>query len=356
MAYNIVYLEDQQPDSIEHELKGNGFSVSHCKPDEFEKTLGDIKALNPDLILMDFRLHAGALDFNAPPFAQYFRSETTSGNKFIPIVLISTEEIIKQYHKDYTSFDLFDFAVSKEKFLDNISIYAQLCTDLIEGYQAIAEIQKSGEHLLELLKIPDDISYSIDSRLKDTLSIEQYNIDVYMASGFILNQIVKPVGLLIGDDVLSSRLGISSQSEDWEALVEHLKVYRYNGIFSNTYSRWWSAGFDAWWRTNISRTHPRRLEAAERKKLIEEKLGLNNLEPLEVVEGAFSSRFWTICSKTSNALDPSDGYELINDGINQPWLEPAYLSFNFLINADGKEINKLKEADRERFKENAQNG
>lgn len=67
MDYKIVYLEDLIPDSIIEEIEEQGLKVEHVKPlDNFEDTLNQIKDIGADLILMDFRLYAGASKFNAP--------------------------------------------------------------------------------------------------------------------------------------------------------------------------------------------------------------------------------------------------------------------------------------------------
>lgn len=355
MTYKIVYLEDLQPDSIEREINRQGFEVIHINPEgSFEDTLSQIQSVGADLLLMDFRLNAGVAKFNAPPFAQFFRSEVINHNQSLPIVVISSENNIRDYYRDYTSIDLFDFAVDKETFLRKTTKYCLLFKELIENYRLLHQKQStSGIIGTELLCIPENIKRRIDRRLIDMLSIEKYQSDPFMMSGFLLSAVVKPIGLLIGPDVLAARLGISSKSKDWSILLNHLAEYKYSGLYSKTYERWWSQGIEVWWDLNFSKEPIlRRLTSSERCKLISEKYQLQNLTPIDKLEFSNSSRFWTICMGYHKPLDPIDGFEIIKDLNSSPWLEPKFYSLDFLVNHAKPEIIKqLKDQERMRFLE-----
>ena len=154
MGYKIVYLEDLEPDSIKREIESQGFEVIHVQPKgNFEETLKEIQQCHANLLLMDFRLNAGEAKFNAPPFAQFFRSQVVETNVSLPIVLISSEDNISVYYRDFTSFDLFDFAIDKTNFLRKINKYCSLFNELIEGYEELRTIQTSQEKIdIKLLK------------------------------------------------------------------------------------------------------------------------------------------------------------------------------------------------------------
>lgn len=65
---------------------------------------------------MDYKLTEGSeLSYcDAPTIASTLRSKYNDGIKERPIVLISTlDNIVNIYRKDYTSHDLFDYAISK---------------------------------------------------------------------------------------------------------------------------------------------------------------------------------------------------------------------------------------------------
>lgn len=353
MAYKIAYLEDLDARSIKRNIEQQGFEVTHISPqDKFEDTLSHIQQIGADLLLMDFRLHAGVAQFNAPPFAQFFRSQVIENGISLPIVLISSEDNISDYYRDFTSFDLFDFAVVKKKFLDETPKYCNLFHELINAYQDLKKAQSKGVAIgLELLSIPEFLQKRVDSRLLDTFSMHKYQSDPFMMSGLLLSSFVKPIGILIGPDVLAARLGISRTSKDWASLLDHLNEFKYSGIYSKTYQRWWSQGLEIWWKSNFSDAPTlRRLSANERYKLISDKYKLEDLIPLEKLKHSNSTRFWTICAGNFLPLDPIDGFELVKDINSSPWLEPKFYSFDFLINCMNSEIKKeLKDQERARF-------
>ncbi len=355
MGYKIVYLEDLEPDSIKREIESQGFEVIHVQPKgNFEETLKEIQQCHANLLLMDFRLNAGEAKFNAPPFAQFFRSQVVETNVSLPIVLISSEDNISVYYRDFTSFDLFDFAIDKTNFLRKINKYCSLFNELIEGYEELRTIQTSQEKIdIKLLKVPEALQMRIDNRFLDTLLMDKYQSNQFMMSGLLLSFFVKPIGILIGPDLLSARLGVSKTSKDWNNLLNFLAEFKYSGLYSKTYDRWWSQGIEIWWKSNFSSTSTlRRLSATDRCKLISEKYGLSELVPLEKSEYSVSDRLWTICAGNHQPLDPIDGFEIAKDINNSPWLEPRYYSLNFLVNHSTSDIlGKLKEQERERLSE-----
>lgn len=355
MAYKIAYLEDLDARSIKRNIEQQGFEVTHITPqDNFEDTLSQIQQIEADLLLMDFRLHAGVAQFNAPPFAQFFRSQVVENGINLPIVLISSEDNISDYYRDYTSFDLFDFAVVKKKFLAETHKYCTLFNELINAYQYLKQAQsKKIEIGLDLLNIPDLLQMRVDSRLLDTLSMYKYQSDPFMMSGLLLSTFVKPIGILIGSDVLAARLGISKKSKDWGELLDHLNEFKYSGIYSKTYQRWWSQGLEIWWKSSFPDAPTlRRLPANERHKLISDRYKLKDLIPLEKLEYSNSTRFWTICAGNFLPLDPIDGFELVRDIDSSPWLEPKFYSLAFLIDHMNSQIKKeLKDLERARFSE-----
>lgn len=355
MDYKIVYLEDLEPDSIQREIENQRIEVSHVQPDSnFETTLNHIKDIGADLLLMDFRLNAGVGKFNAPPFAQFFRSQVIDGGLNLPIVIISSENNIRDYYRDYTSFDLFDFAVDKATFLQKTEKYCSLFKELIAGYKLLNQLQSAQEKVnIELLKVPAVIENEIDSRFLDLLSMEKYQTNACMMTGLLLTTFVKPIGILIGADVLSARLGVSKFSKDWTNLLNRLEEFKYVGIYGKTYNRWWAQGIDCWWKINFPNCPTlRRLSSAERCEYIKEKFGLEQLLPLEKLEFSNSTRFWTICTGKLTPLDPIDGFEIAGDINNSPWLDPKFYSFNFIVNHSSSEnIKELKEQEQERLKE-----
>lgn len=345
MAYKILYVEDLDPGTIVHELKSQGFEADHYNPESLDELMK--RAKEYDLLLLDFRLTENRkIIFDAPTIAQTIRTVGGTAHLDIPIVLMSTEEKITDYYRDFSSHDLFDYSVKKQTFLENLEKYAGRFNSAIEAYRIVAE---SGKDLEKCLGISAEFLKSLDYRISEQLSTETYSQDVFAFTSYVLKQIIRSIGVLIGEDVLLARLGISKKSKEWQRVVERLEPYRYRGIFSNSYSRWWSQQIEQWWKSEISEISLRRLTAQKRVDLLKEKLGLTELIQQEKTAQATSSNYWTICKQLNAGIDSIDGLELHQRDI-KPWQEKEYISIQ--AGLESSPLNKyVKPYDRERLKD-----
>ena len=351
MAYKVVYIEDLDADSVLHDLSLFELAIEHCKPTTFTETIANVDSKIPDLILMDFRLMAGGGEVDAPAIAQYYRSRAIDHpEKNIPIVLLSNDSKIHGYYDDFTSHDLFDFSISKEYLSEKKDKYALLIKELIDSYQTVAELQKQKQDLIQLLNVPESIKDDLDPRINETLSSKKFQSNTYMVSAFILNSIVKPIGVLIGEDVLSARLGVSKSSRDWNLLCEQLDEVAYKGLYSGAYRRWWSTGVDNWWLRDICETnHLRRLSSDQKLEALHLKFGDMQLNKVEGDPMTKTDSFWSVCQYSFVPVDPSEAFEIQPDLTTYPWLEPKYYSFESVRNNDLND--SLTELERIRFKE-----
>lgn len=346
MAYNILYIEDNDPSSITADLENYGLSVKNHEPADFEVSLHEAMKYEVDLLLLDFRLTDKTAVFDAPTLAQTIRTKNTSNHRRLPIVLISSEGVISDYYKDYTSQDLFDFAISKKQLSENLGKYTTRMISLVEGYKLLDECIKEGKSFESLLKIPKPIEAKFSPSAKDLLNSEKITSCSFMASTFIINHLVKSSGILIGEDILAARLGVDKQSPDWEALKEYLSEYKYDGIYSDAYTRWWSLGLELWWKANFTENSAlKRLNAGKRIELLEKKFNLNKLEIAQKIEHSKSDYFWTVCQIKRAPLDPMDGFE--KDKNIMPWEDPLY--YSLLAASELSSPKKMKLIDRKRF-------
>lgn len=347
MAFKVLYIEDNDPASIQADLEGMGFEVIHHDPAGFEDAIQRINNDNIDLLLLDFRLSDKTAIYDAPTIAQTIRTKNTGNHRDLPIVLISSEDNISGYYKDYTSQDLFDFSISKKQMSENLDKYTARMKSLIEGYSAIKDTSSdSSKSLIDLLALPKPVANKFNIRVKEFLQSVKCRESTYMASDFILNHIVKPSGLLIGGDILAARLGVSITSPHWEHIKSLLDEHKYTGLFSDAYERWWSVGLEIWWKS-ISSDNPslKRLRSKERKSILEEKLGLTDLVEAQKSEHSKSDYFWTICSKLLTPLDAIDGFEKNSD--KEAWEDKEY--FSILGVSELKSLNELRAIDRARY-------
>lgn len=347
MAYNIFYIEDLDPASRIETLKSKDFEIFSFKPkDNPEDIIKEIISNNPDIILLDYKLTEGSnLNYtDAPTIASTLRSKYNDGISERPIILISTlDNIINLYRKDYTSHDLFDYAISKEKALDNPDRFRKKCLSFLNSYINI----KNNDFDLDKILNVDGNSHLIHSRIKIHLNKDVKS--VYEFSRFIFEHLIRCSGLLIGEDILSARLGISKESPDWEKLKELLINYKYTGIFSDVYNRWWMSKIDTWW-LKITDEKPtiRHYNAEERTIILKEKLSLN-LNVVESSDKNLSTNYWTICKHTKLPLDPFDGIELLEEEF-KPWQDKDYISIDGYLSDIEKYSKIVSELDRDEMR------
>tara|TARA_R110002012_G_scaffold69969_1_gene180711 strand:+ start:3078 stop:4148 length:1071 start_codon:yes stop_codon:yes gene_type:complete len=351
MGYKIVYIEDLDAASVLHDLSRCGLDVEHCKPTSFTETIADVDERNPDLILMDFRLMQGGGEVDAPAIAQYYRSRSIDAPKqSLPIVLLSNDQKIQGYYDDFTSHDLFDFSISKGYLSERKEKYSHLMKELIDSYGTISALQKNDKDLLELLNTPDSLQHDVDPRINEILSSKKYQSNIYMASSFILNSVVKPIGVLIGEDVLSARLGVSMTSVDWKELCKYFNEFEYKGLYSGAYRRWWSVGIDNWWLENVdSNNHLKRLNSAQKLQLLIHKYKGIQLDKVKGDTTSKTETFWSICQHSLIPIDPSEAFEIKSDLTLYPWLDSQYYSYTSIRDNDFNEY--LTDLEKLRYKE-----
>lgn len=338
MAYNIVYVEDKSSDSRENDLANLGFEVKTEPPTVNLKTvLAEIKSEH-DAIILDYRLTQGDLGeknafYDAPTIAATLRSDRSI--KETPIFLMSNEKNIVFFYKDFTNHNLFDYAVSKKYFSDNQEKFRDYLVSFISAYE---KIRSDEFDLVKILGLESDEKNLLHSQFEAKL-IDKKDF-VFEHSRFINDSLIRSIGSLIGVDVLSARLGISKESEDWDKVLESLSGCAYTGVFSDIHQRWWMKKIDHWWDDVIQAEDSlRRLGAQERVEIIKEKLSLENLQVTAKTPLSKSTNFWTICKYSKEPLDPFDGIELANIDL-LPWQEKEYFSFDSAVESKHEDDKK----------------
>ena len=346
MKCKILYIEDADPSTIIANLESHNFTVEHHNPEDFETSIMKATDPNIDLLLLDFRLSNATAIYDAPTLAQTIRTMHTTNHRDLPIVLISTEENISGYYKDYTSQDLFDFAITKDDLSTNLEKYSIRMNSLIHGYRELTKCIAAEQPLETLLNVPQSIQDKLSPKIIDLLDSDKYKKNSFMASSFILNHLVKPSGVLVGEDILASRLGVDIKSPGWGELKEHFNDIKYTGVYSDSYTRWWSAGIELWWKANCANSPSiKRSKAIQRVEKIKEIIRIENIEPAQKIEYSKSDYFWTICNVTKKPLDPMDGFEM--DRNIEPWEDAVYLSLLGVSESESPKVLKI--LDRKRY-------
>lgn len=347
MVYKILYIEDLEAETRNLTFKRENFDIKSIPPsDSIDKIINDINQIDPDLIILDYILTEGSsLKFcNAPTIAATLRSLTAiEGFKERPIVLMSNQDhIVNLYRKDYTSHDLFDYAITKQNATKvSTEKFINKCISFIEAYK---KIKQSNFNLPTILDKDSTLIHS-----KVFVYLNENNKSIYEYSRFIFEHIIRASGLLIGEDILSARLGISKNSKDWNKLKDLLQNYKYDGIFSNSHERWWFALIEDWWKENLDEKHSlRHFDAIERVNILSKKLKIN-LTIAEKSKNNYSTNFWTLCKETKMPLDPFDGIELLEEEF-KPWQDKEYVSIDGYLNDIEKYSKIVSEIDRKEMR------
>lgn len=347
MAYKILYIDDLETESRKKDIENLGYKVKFYNPTSNIADLFNSLEMDTNACVLDYRLTKGENQacFDAPTIAQTLRTKHKNDLKDFPLILMSNEDIkVKEFDKDLTSQDLFDFVLTKEQFGKDKTNFKKKLDSFIKSYETIVKYK------FNLNKIIDfDEKYTLHSRIKsDANSISK---NLFTLSSFIYYDVVRPIGVMIGEDVLSARLGVSRESKDWSKLLYEINISMYTGIFSDYHTRWWVDKINKWWNKTISsEVSLRGLNADERVELLKLKLDLINLKPLTKTKHSLSTNFWTICKHTKQPLDPFDGIEILKEYL--PWQEKEYISIDSALDGKMDEYkNQISEIDKKAIRD-----
>lgn len=179
------------------------------------------------------------------------------------------------------------------------------------------------------------------------MKLNSFSKNVFRISHFIYNEILKISGLLIDEDLLSIRLGISKESKDWDRILSELNTAKYTGIYSDIFNLWWMSRINSWWKDNFNADSLQMLNAKERFVNLKEKY-----EVKFIVDDDYkkSIDLWTICQETKLPLDIFDGILLQNRSY-EPWQDKRYISEDGYLKSIDKYKDCVSISEKNRMKE-----
>jgi hypothetical protein len=321
MVYNILYIEDLVSDSRKSDLEKFGFKVHEFQPTTDLNSLLDFLNSNEiHIILMDYRLGKGenAVPYDAPTLASTLRTKQNKKDQEKPIILISNENLIADFYKDFLNHDLFDYAVDKTSFSSSIELYGKRLISYYNSYEIILKNNFNLHAILDIVGkehlVPNSFIKHIENKsiMLNSVTNQLEKVEeglVYEYSRIINDTVIYSIGMLIGEDVLSARLGVSKESNEWEALKSILEFSKYKGIFSDTHNRWWALEIENWFKSISNGKSLRSLTSTERIEIIREHLKLD-LKELDLPKFCNSKKFWTICKGSKVQIDPFEGISI----------------------------------------------
>lgn len=255
------------------------------EPVEPIKLRDSILAENPDLVALDFRLDDEDLpenNYKGGALAQILREALLeTPNLDFPIVLVSTEENIKQiYSIDKTSHDLFDQKYMKGQ-LSNRN-YRMTChrelLSLAKGYKRIAAGLETGNAAGNVLSLTED-ELEIVPLHGFATDLRNANSVTHVAARMLLRQLIERAGPLLSSKDVAARLGIATEQGQIEHIMSYLfeSGFGYEGVFGDGWPRIWRHRLEAWAK-DLLRAPLTSLSGAERAKQLTEAIGFE-LQP-----------------------------------------------------------------------------
>lgn len=355
MNCKYLYIDDNS----EHNAKGiiTGLQKEGELSVDFDNPKGDWEKERERILSDEFKCYKGLiLDLNleempnkdketshykGSSLAQEYRNLSKAGKlKEIPIVLLSATVNLEKYF-DRTNEDLFDLIVPREWLNDPI-LFAPLRQKLISlsiGYELISKCKNEDNNLIELYKYNLELENNrFISEMRSVIGYPTHTVSNFIIKNLLEKSNIPVSGILITEEILATRLGIDiSKSIDWKNVLENLKKYKYRGVFSEGWERWWMSGIEHWWRTELELKNSLRATSASQKiDLLKDKLELTALVPIEKNEKAKSEAFWTKCVGSGVSIDTVDG--LLVDGQDNyyPWQDKKYICFEEALKPKGK--------------------
>lgn len=342
-----LYIDDESLDSIEALIKG----LNRCERilvermpleqgDKIEEVYQKLRELQYDGIIIDLMLNGNGpfrIACNSNPIVQYVRDLSERGeHAFCPVVLCSTDKQLKeQLNNGYTSGDLYDYHFSKDFFID-YEHEAIMLESLAKGYDLI----KSNNICKILCR---DIS-NLDVRPFEPFL--EGRIEIKQCADLILKDLFMYSGLLISEEVLCARLGIAKKGS-YKEVLSLFDSAKYMGVFKEVGNFYWSdlvcEIFYEIFHVSLAT-----LDAEEKVMLLHKHFLNVELEEASLSAHNHSKRFWTICVKTHECLDPMEGYRIKEKTTLKPWQDSRFVSFMAISSGD-VDINEISPMDVARY-------
>ena len=333
---NYLYIDDESLSSIQaiadglndtNDIHVECLDLSQCA--NFEQ-LSDVivekmSINNIQGIILDMCLNGGGenqLSFTAAPIAQQIRTLSSIGQiGEIPVILCSTDERIKEtYRPDRASHDLYDYKFVKEK-LD----YKKVATKL-NVLASAYEMSFTELPIEKILGRQDGIAL-LDERIFERFYNNQYS--KYDLIHYLIKEIFRHPGVVINEEILLARLGVdeSESSEESMTILRDFynKTFRYTGILSDGWTRYWSDKLFCFFSNQGYNINA--MSAAERVAFFNNVLGGTNLVAAKPIIFNQSTYYDTICDKLRKPMDSLEGYAVQETTELKPWQEHRYISF-----------------------------
>lgn len=349
MTWEYLFIDDEVGSAAPAELYSDKIgrhsddmlNFTATKPGSLSETLRIIADKQPNGVILDVSFTNALSDgkplaFDGIALAQQIRTLQTrqlagsAGLPPFPIVRLSKKDVILEYvNGDTTSDDLFDDKMDKDEIISHPQAAAHRLSSLAADYPQIVAFghsEKTDDNVANLCGVGLEFLSRLDQRM--FLGLLRVNSPPHVLARDLLSSVVVRAGPLVDEQLLSVRLGIDrSRSPDWSRLLETFTEAAYRGCFAGGYRRWWMPLVQDWWSRELPEAAPlQRTGATERVEGLRAKTSLTELEPLAVNPLSPGERFWHICMKSNDPVDPAHGVAMLPVYGQESWHDADYLS------------------------------
>jgi hypothetical protein len=288
----------------------------------------------PQGVLMDVDLSAAAGEVGSGPgIAQDLRVKQKARDiSEFPIVrFAAAANVAKNVQGDPGSDDLFDLKIQKEELRGGTAVVQRKLVGLEQLYGALSTYDPVAKPTLaDLVGLTSPhLDLWCHQGLRDRVA-SALQITTHVAAGTFMRDFILPVGLLLDEDVLSYRLGIDrlASADTWKQLRDALP-FRYGGVASDYFQRWWARGLEDWWLDTIKESRVlAALTIDQRVAALRVALGLE-LVPLVMPVGSAGDRPWRFCTISLEAdpprlipVDPAEAVRVTPRADLPAWADP----------------------------------
>ena len=318
-----VFIDDDsvQQDVLSALLSQGGIDFSaRVVPSKISFVKSEILRLEPDIIVMDYRLDDTKKpewdsDFRAGGLAQVLRETFVDTSELdAPIILLSTEANIKNlFAPDRTSHDLFDLwylksvlqgpEIGRQQMLEELN-------SVILAYRRIKELRDpagAAELVRSLLGLEEHEFEEVQSDgLKPMLLDSEGKPELpHVIARYVLHSVVKRAGILLSELDIRARLGVSEVDDaGYRQLKDaaNFGALEYQGIFHDGWPRYWRHRFDRWLVREFTKPFGS-LTGEERVAALNARFGLNIEAAKSRWSGSSSEYFAVACRVCSGPTE-----------------------------------------------------
>lgn len=279
--------------------------------------------------------------------------EQRGADNSYPIILWSTAQNLALYYQINSSYNgLYDGVWDKQRIAPQTEFYRRRLKSLVLGYATLRAGARKCVSLQSVLKASDgavqkEMEQTFVAKIRDARFAFNYAI-------FVLERVLEPTGPLIDRTTVCAILGIepSTAPDVMESIIGKApKVVQYNGVFSDSYERYWRAPLLNWLNGLSSAEGWLGMSSEKRVSMLKAELKIRRLMSAAAIDKSYGTDFDAVCAISGQPLARRDGYRL-RDGSTDVWREPRFVAgVNYrALTRDKAKAFHLDEDELERFR------